>query len=360
MTTYALSVIYLGNAADLDPIDGNGTAENASDLLGTYFGAADPAAGHIVTIRPTDSNNDLLIDSNDGATPEGVQYDLGSGPVNTFYDALFNVDATVTFGPETGQPAYTGLGGVIQTETGDLFFVMVDDNEGFGSNPYDDFPIESITINSVSAFGSQSLPEASDTQSFVPCFGSGMVIITAQGPCAVEHLRVGDRVLTRDNGMQPVRWVGRRHVMPARAGRGPVRVARGALGGGAPTEDLVVSPQHRLLLRLRDGEEVLVPAAKLVGMAGITRAVPGRMGLTYHHFACEAHEVVWANGAATETFLIGPYVEQMLETARTVPLARIFPKLATGRAGPCVPARRIVSRQCEVRAAFAPAPLCVQ
>lgn len=140
---------------ELDTTDGNGVAENQAALLGTYFDATDPASHHIATIVAQDVNNDDRITSNDGATPEPVTFDIGSGPVATQYDALFNVNATVTFDPRSGEPDYNGLGGVIQTETGDLFFVMIDDDAGLGANSFDDFPILSISINSISVFGTQ-------------------------------------------------------------------------------------------------------------------------------------------------------------------------------------------------------------
>ena len=351
MTTYSLSVIHLGNVADLDPIDGNATAENASALLGTYYGASDPAAGHITTLTVQDTNFDTLINSNDTVSPEPVSFDLGSGPVSTQYDALFNLDVTVTFGAGSGQAPYNGLGGVIQTETGDLFFVMVDDNEGFGTNPLDDAPVESITINSISAFGSQGMAEASDTQSFVPCFVSGTRIRTRRGLVMVEDLRVGDAVETLDDGHQTVRWVGCRYLSPERLETDPnlgaIRIAAGALGAGYPVRDLVVSPQHRVLVKSRiarrmTGEpEVIVPAGKLLRYPGI-RQVPGpRRGVQYHHFACARHQLVWANGAAAETLLLGPEVRRGVGPAA---LKRLEAIAQAAGPGTQAPARPIVQR----------------
>lgn len=149
MAVYNLSVIHLGNLADLDPVDCNESAENQPALLDTYYGAADPAAGHITTLTVYDDNDDQRITSNDRSDTEAIVFDLGSGPQTTVYDALFNVRATVSFGPGSGQPDDTGLAGNVQTATGDVFLVMVDDGEGWGSNPYDDFPIESRSTASL-------------------------------------------------------------------------------------------------------------------------------------------------------------------------------------------------------------------
>ncbi|WP_299727585.1 Hint domain-containing protein [uncultured Tateyamaria sp.] len=354
MTTFNLSVIHLGNVGDLDPVDGNATAENQSELLGTYYSAADPASDHIASISADDANEDGLINTNDRPDAEDVTFDIGGGPVATQYDSLFNANVTVTFPPGTGQPDYNGLGGIIQTETGDLFFVMIDDGEGFGSNPFDDFPIESITVNSISAFGSQQMAGVSDSQSFVPCFTTGTRILTPRGPVAVEALRVGDQVVTMDNGVQVIRWTGTRRIcadqLALRPRARPIRIKAGALGPGYPASDLVVSPQHRFLLaskitaRVADAPQVLVAAAKLEGLPGIRRCEAARSGVQYHHFACEGHEVVWANGAPAETFLVGPELDKAMRADCYGPLASIWPDLALSQAGPRVPARRILDR----------------
>jgi hypothetical protein len=68
------------------------------------------------------------------------------------------------------------------------------------------------------------------------CFARGTRILTPRGPVAIEALRPGDMVLTRDNGLQPIRWINSRRVA--------------ATGDFAPVHsDLIVSPQHRMLLK---------------------------------------------------------------------------------------------------------------
>ena len=318
VTQYILNVIHLGNMADLDPVDGDSDAENQSALLGTYYDSNDRAADHIFDITADDANSDGLINSNDTGSPDTITYDLGAGPVVTQYDSLFNVDVTVTFPASSGEPDYNGLGGIIQTETGDLFFVMIDDGEGYGTNSFDNVPIESIQINSISAFGSQSMATVSDDQQFVPCFTTGTLLETARGLLSVERLREGDLVQTLDNGLQPVTWIGRRRVGFGHGPvDGPVCIRANALGHGYPERDLVVSPQHRVLIKSRiadrmvQSNEVLVPAVKLVGAEGVFR-LPRPVAVHYHHFACQGHEVVWANGAPAETLFLGPVVRSLV------------------------------------------------
>ena len=134
-----------------------------------------------------------------------------------------------------------------------------------------------------------------------PCYCHGTLILTDRGEVAVEALAIGDRVITRDGSAKPVRWLGRRSY----AGRFlagqrqvlPVRFAAGSLGDGLPRRDLRVSPLHAMLL---DG--VLVPAAQLVNGATIVQET-GCRRVDYVHVELDVHDVIWAEGAASETFL---------------------------------------------------------
>ncbi|MCR8723747.1 Hint domain-containing protein [Frigidibacter sp. ROC022] len=147
------------------------------------------------------------------------------------------------------------------------------------------------------------------------CFVTGTRIATPEGERPVESLRPGDMVETRDNGAQPLLWVGRTAVGgTARAEDpryAPVEISPGALGPGQPHQRLVVSRQHRLLLSgwqvdLMFGlHEVLVPAGALLGQPGFSRGRPSG-GWAYHHLLCPAHEILLAEGAPAESFLPGP------------------------------------------------------
>lgn len=360
MTEFTFSVIHLGNVADLDPVDGNATAENQDNLLGTYRGDGDAASSHITTITAQDTNADNKINTNDNATPEAVSFDLGSGTVNTFYDSLYNVNVTVNFAPGSGEPPYNGLGGIIQTETGDLFFVMIDDDAGLGTNSLDNVPIHSITVNSISTFGNQQTATASDDQSFVPCFAAGTRVGTKAGIISVQDLRVGDWVKTLDHGFQKVLWVGRRFLSPQMLTDSPnlkpIYIEAGALGENLPNRDLILSPQHRVMLRSRitrrltDQDGILVAAKKLVGFHGIRQLDCG-LGVQYHHFACAAHQLVWANGTPAETFLRGSQAKFLLSNpasdalAAALPQAQLFAETeANTAARPIVQSRALLNR----------------
>src|SRR6056297_3076171 len=175
----------------------------------------------------------------------------------------------------------------------------------------------------------------SEIENIVPCFTPGTRIATPRGEVAVEDLREGDRVITRDNGLQEVRWVGARtlgaaDIMAAPHLR-PVLIRAGALGRGLPERDMMVSPQHRVLLTseraaLYFGErEVLAAATHLTGMAGIDEAHVG--GATYIHFMCDRHEVVLSDGAWTESFQPGEQVLDAMGGAARDEIFALFPEL---------------------------------
>ena len=167
------------------------------------------------------------------------------------------------------------------------------------------------------------------------CFTPGTGIATLQGQRPVEDLRVGDRVFTRDNGAQEIRWIGRKKIT---LGTGtlsqrlqPILIRRGALGHGLPERDTLVSPNHRMLLtskraQLYFGEaEVLVAAKHLVGKPGFEHWVTAEV--EYVHFLCDQHEIVLSNGAWSETFQPGDFSLAGLGDPQREEIYRLFPEL---------------------------------
>ncbi|MGD9861784.1 MAG: Hint domain-containing protein [Pseudodonghicola sp.] len=145
----------------------------------------------------------------------------------------------------------------------------------------------------------------------VICFTPGTRLETPGGMRAVELLREGDLVLTRDNGPQPVMWTGRRRITGARLyvmpHLRPIRLRPGALGIERPDQELVVSPEHRMLVRGRaaralfNSDEVLVAARDLINGSTVIRDHAMRE-VTYVHLLLPKHEILVANGVETESF----------------------------------------------------------
>jgi hypothetical protein len=145
----------------------------------------------------------------------------------------------------------------------------------------------------------------------VICFTPGTLITTPEGPRPVESLREGDWVQTRDNGAQEVLWIGARRMSGARLfvmpELRPVRIKVGALGIDCPEGELLVSPEHRMLIggpaaqALFNTAEVLVAARDLLNGSTIITDMTVRE-VTYNHLLLDNHQVLWANGVETESF----------------------------------------------------------
>jgi len=169
----------------------------------------------------------------------------------------------------------------------------------------------------------------------VPCFASGTMITTPTTPVAVEALRAGDTVLTYDRGHQPIRWIGTCHLtdvqLAAQPRLRPIVIRADALGRGYPKQDLIVSPQHRVLvssaiaMRMFDCADVLVPAGKLLCLDGIDIMTDTPAGITYHHILFDQHEVIWSNGAATESLFTGPQALKSVSPEAREEIMALFP-----------------------------------
>jgi len=161
----------------------------------------------------------------------------------------------------------------------------------------------------------------------VPCFVAGTLIRTPDGDVPVESLHPGDMVLTMDDGPQPLRWMGSRTV-PARGGLAPICIKAGTFGDHGK---LLVSPQHRILLRdslaeLMFGEhEVLVAAKDLVNDRSVRRVIGG--DVEYVHLMFDSHQIVMSEGLATESFHPGPLTMGDFPQETLEELTAIFPDL---------------------------------
>lgn len=161
------------------------------------------------------------------------------------------------------------------------------------------------------------------------CFCETTTLETPHGPRLVEDLKPGDLVLTRDNGPQPIRWIGRRRLM-AEKNHAPIEFRPGALDN---TRVLRVSPQHRMLVtgyraQLHFGtSEVLVAAKQFIDGKKIVRCPPGPV--TYFHLLFDQHQIVTANGIPSESYHPGSYSLGGLREASREELFSLFPELRT-------------------------------
>lgn len=168
------------------------------------------------------------------------------------------------------------------------------------------------------------------------CFTPGTLIDMPRGRVPVEDLAPGDSVLTRDHGVQRLVWTGARDLstaeLAANPKAAPIRISAGALGLNQPARDLTVSPRHRMLISDRraaimfGAPEVLITAEDLLGLPGVEQ-ITGN-GVRYVHVMCDAHQILRANGAWSESFQPSDSALNGLGEATRAELLALFPSLA--------------------------------
>ncbi|SFG16729.1 Hemolysin-type calcium-binding repeat-containing protein [Palleronia marisminoris] len=176
----------------------------------------------------------------------------------------------------------------------------------------------------------------SDIEEIVICFTPGTLITTPMGEIPVERLQVGERVITRDNGVQRIAWVGRKlldgGMLRRQPALNPVLIRKGSLGMGLPERDMRVSPNHRMLTASDQAalyfeeREVLVAAKDLCHFDGVDQVEAP--AVEYIHIMFERHEVILGDGAWTESFQPGHYSMRGLDAAQRAEILEIFPELA--------------------------------
>lgn len=174
-----------------------------------------------------------------------------------------------------------------------------------------------------------------------PCFVRGTSIMTPKGPVAIEQLKAGDLVVTKDNSVQPICWIGSA-TAKAKGSRGlrrraPIRIQAGALGAGIPQTDILVSPQHRMLIGnaltklMFEQSEVLVPARHLVNGSTITVA-SDILEVEYFHMLFDTHQIVYAEGCPSESFHPGHQGVDAFAKETRAEILSLFPQLAIDEA----------------------------
>jgi len=187
------------------------------------------------------------------------------------------------------------------------------------------------------------------------CYTPGTLIATIRGQKKVEQIKPGDMVLTRDNGTQEVRWVGRRHMNAAELRSMPkfcpILIRAGALGNNEPERDMMVSPNHRMLLTtdlasLMFGErEVLVAAKHLTGLPGVDVHVT--KAVSYIHLLFDNHEIILADGVWSESFQPGAEGMASVGKEQRQEIITLFPELRGAQGIKNFPAARRLLRAYE-------------
>lgn len=241
-------------------------------------------------------------------TLEAFTVDGGAGNDSLF---MFNQDEAVRDALEAS-PDYTD-----------------DNGDGIFQGDGEAVPVGDLEIAQFSVIGP-------DLENPFICFTDTTSIETDLWPVAAGALKPGMKVKTMDSGMCEVRWVGRRTFKKADLNANPdlrpVRIRAGVFGQGLPLRDLVISPQHRVLVisnvaeKMFGEREVLIAAKHLLAIDGVEIATDVEE-VTYVHFLCDKHEIVFAEGVPSETLYAGREALRSVGEKALEEIFAIFPEL---------------------------------
>ncbi|HBZ45453.1 MAG TPA: hypothetical protein DEO85_15675 [Maritimibacter sp.] len=325
-----------GDGSNTLTFEGNGASLNQGASLDNV---------QMYQLSSSDGGDDILIGGAGADTMYGGAGDdtfyLGAGDTASggAGDDQFILDPTLALGGSGSVISVVGDESDEDTGGDTLDFAGLID---WGTVSYTDAESGTATL----ADGTQV--NFSNIENVIICFTHNTLITTPAGDRPIQDLRAGDLVLTRDNGPRPIHWIGSRTV-PGQGAIAPVRFAKGALGNDRP---LYVSPQHRMLVASSratlyfDTPEVIVPAKHLVNDTTVRQLdVPE---VTYYHILFESHEVVWANGAPSESFHPGHEGLGAIDPGAREELFTLFPNLRSDPNLYGSTARRVL-RQFEAR-----------
>jgi hypothetical protein len=145
------------------------------------------------------------------------------------------------------------------------------------------------------------------------CYLRGTHILTPRGEIPVESLNIGDTVVTRYNGLQKIKFLGRQSYtapfLAANRAKWPVRISAGALGEDLPARDLFVSPGHSMLVG-----QSLILAENLVNGLTIRQTKPTET-INYIQIELDSHDCVLAEGTWSETYADAPGLRAQFHNA---------------------------------------------
>jgi len=268
---------------------------------------------------------------------------LGSLVTNQFGKDVYIIDTATS-------ATFNGLnkfGAVALSDGTELFqFISFDNGSTVTATEGDADGVESDQIGLAGAGESLETTDGGATYTTqtgpnsgtIPCFLRGTLIETDDGLVQVEDIRPGMRMVTASGQTRRVEMCLRRQVFATRGdaaeGLFPIRIAKNALGPGVPNSDLYLSRQHRVLVsskiaaRMFGTNEVLVAAVRLLGLPGVSIAYECEHPV-YYHLLLESHDVVLANGAPCESFLLAP---QSLQSVDRLSQKRIYARFPEAEA----------------------------
>ena len=360
-----VAALFLGNfTARLDATTttqtGNSVAENAAtwvnSVQGVEFGPKDPYGSHLRTLQANSYGSDDIMATNDHPALEYYQQDyfVDDAGNKLRIDAAISVRATVKYDTGTGLQSKTITIALFQLDNGDVYLYPSKEN-GLSHTSLDNLgTIYSLTIDSLvdsNYVGDSLVYHDSTIVGTVICFASGTSIKTENGEIPVEQLSVGDQVTTLDGGNKAISWINSRSLnkaeLLANPHLRPIIIRAGALGQSLPQSDLMVSPQHRVLVdsviaqRMFGSKQVLVAAKHLLCLEGVEIA-EDVAEVVYWHFLLDSHQVVFANGAPAESMFPGAMALNSLDETAKNEVLELFPDQSAAANSIIDPARTLI------------------
>lgn len=303
----------------------------------------------IADVTDTSYDSNLLIAGGSVQTAVVAHEDVG----NIFVEGTTTIDVLANdFDVSGGQLMITQINGVdvypgqvVTLKTGQQVFL----NTRGTLTVVADEDVEDVSFTYTIQNQSGQADVGFVTLSSIPCFVAGTMIRTPDGEVPVESLVAGDLVMTKDDGAQPLRWIGQRSVA-AKGDFAPVRIEADTFGAH---DALLLSPLHRVLIRdhlaeLMFGEaEVLVAAKDLINDCSVRRVEGGEVD--YVHLLFDRHQVVYSAGLETESFLPGPQTTKSFEAEIVREICTIFPEIDPETGAGYSPAARRLLRGFEAR-----------
>jgi T5SS/PEP-CTERM-associated repeat protein len=299
-----------GGELDTDPITISGGSLFGSGTVNgdvTDDGTITASGGLLDLTGDVSGTGSLVIDSYSTLQLDGT---LNSGPTVEFSSGE---DEILKLTSATDQLMPTVAGFLSASDTIDLTFLGDPNNEGTATlNPTTDVltvttedgttTIQLATDEDYSGLTFIANPDnTGGTDVTVACYRRNTRILTEYGEVPIESLREGDRVATLREGLQPIRWIGRRTYCDDFVSDNPevqpILIRAGALAAGIPHRNLWVSPEHALYI-----EELLIAARDLVNGVSIIRDASAR-DIAYLHLEFDEHQVIFAEGAQAESFV---------------------------------------------------------
>lgn len=306
---------------------------------------ASPSASDIYNV--TADGLEYTEDTNgDGDDDDGVlHYTFGTSE-NGDTIRLHAQDAVGLYNSVTGETygLYSfGNDYTVSTNSGDPFAGVASENLDTTGQ------VNGVTSLEREAGGNYTTNSSPDPGESYVCFTRDTLILTDTGERPIQSLQIGDQVMTKDAGLQPIRWIGNRrfaNMDRSHTHLQPIMIKAHAFGPNVPAQDTKLSPNHAILNDSWKNTLYFAQDEVLALVKGLTNSdfVHGctDCDVTYYHILLDQHELVLSNGMWAESLFLGDESLEMLSGSGRAEVFEIFPELRSNLDGYGRKARQVL------------------